>query len=99
MTRSQQLHFELQQASTEAEVLTIWSRYRDQLVNASLILSVPGSCPFSVAMPKCFGTKARLISPFAYDDLIFLNDHIYSEMVAHRECSFKIMHSISFDTN
>src|SRR5258706_8418441 len=99
MTPVQRLHYELQQASTEPEVLSIWSRHRNELKEASLILSIPGPCPFSVALPKRFGSKARLISPFAHDDLVFLNDEIYAQVMANRECTFKIMRSISFDTN
>ena len=99
MTPVQQLSYELQLASTETEAFLVWTRHREQLKNASLILSVPGSSPFGVRLPKRFGSSARLVSMFAHDDLFFLNDHIYREMQAGRDCTFPITYSISFDTN
>src|ERR1035441_10070438 len=99
MTPTQQLHFEFQHASTEAEAFTVWARHREMLKNSSLILSIPGQSPFGVKLPKSFGKTARLISTFAHDDLFFLNEHIFSEMQAGRECTFPITYTVSFDTN
>jgi len=99
MTPTQQLHFEFQHASTEAEAFAVWARHREMLKNSSLILSIPGQSPFGVKLPKSFGKTARLISTFANDDLFFLNEHIFSEMQAGRECTFPITYTVSFDTN
>jgi len=99
MTGLQLLHYQLQHAATESDVFAVWARHREQLKDASFILSVPGPSPFGVTLPKKIGDKARLISTFVHDDLFFLNDHIYTEMEAGRESTFKIAYTISFDTN
>src|ERR1041385_7682512 len=98
MTPLQNLTYQLQRASTESEAFLVWTRHRQQLKDAAFILSIPGGNPFHVSLPKSFGS-ARLTSAFAHDDLFFLNDHIYTEMQAGRECTFPITYTISFDTN
>ncbi len=99
MTPVQQLNYELQLASTEAEAFLVWTRHHDRLKDSSLILSIPGRSPFGVRLPKRLGGGGRLVSAFAHADLFFLNDHIYVEMQAGRECTFPITYTISFDTN
>lgn len=99
MTPVQQLNYELQHASTESEVFLVWTRHREHLKDASLILSVPGRSPFGVRLPKRLEGGGRLVSTSAHDDLFFLNDHIYVEMRAGRECTFPITYTVSFDTN
>ena len=99
MTPTQQLHYEFQHASTESEAFAVWALHREMLKNSSLILSIPGHSPFGVKLPKGFGKTARLISTFAHDDLFFLNEHIFSEMQAGRDCTFPITYTVSFDTN
>jgi len=93
------LHYEFQHASTESEAFAVWTRHHQLLKHSSLILSIPGRSPFGVKLPKSFGKTARLISTFAHDDLYFLNEHIFSEMRAGRECTFPITYTVSFDTN
>lgn len=99
MTPVQQLNYELQLASTEAEAFLVWTRHRERLKESSLILSIPGRSPFGVRLPKKLDGGGRLVSLFAHDDLFFLNEHIYSEMQAGRECTFPITYTVSFDTN
>lgn len=99
MTPVQQLSCELQLASTEMEAFIVWTRHREQLKDASLILSVPGPSPFGVRLPKLLQGGGRLISTFAHGNLFFLNEHIYTEMGAERECTFPITYTVSFDTN
>jgi len=99
MTPVQQLNYELQQCSTEAEAFFVWTRHRKQLKDTALILSLPGRSPFGVRLPKYLEGSGRLISLFVHDDLFFLNDHIYTEMAAGRECTFPITYTVSFDTN
>src|SRR6266536_3219030 len=99
MTPVQHLNYELQLASTESEIFLVWTRNREQLKTSSLVLSVPGLSPFGVRLPKSLEGGGNLVSLFVHDDLFFLNDHIYSEMAAGRECTFPITYTISFDTN
>lgn len=99
MTPSQQLNYEMQWASTEAEAFQVWTRHREQLKDASLILSVPGESPFKARLPKNLDGGGHLISTFANDELFFLNDQIHAEMEAGRKCDFRILYTISFDTN
>ncbi len=99
MTPLQQLNLELQLAATEAEALLLWGRHRNQLKTSSLILSVPGHSPFGVRLPDRLDGGGRLVSLFAHDDLFFLNEYIYTEMQAGRECEFPITYVVSFDTN
>lgn len=99
MTPLQQLSSELQFASNETEVFLVWTRHRDQLKQSSLILSVPGNSPFDVKLPKYLEGGGRIVSAFTHENLFFLNEDIYAEMLAGRECTFRIAYTLSFDTN
>jgi len=61
MTPLQQLGFELQFASDESEAFLVWTRYRDQLRDSSLILSILGKNPFASRISKSLFEKGIML--------------------------------------
>ena len=99
MTPSQLFIYELGQASTEEDVVQFWSKNRQELRNCSIIFGAPGPSAFGNPFPERFGRKARLICPFAGQNLFFINDRIYDDILAGRRDDVRIAPFLSFDTN